>query len=99
MEEIHNPFDFKTWWNAIQAIPNNEQGYPERAILYQKALSYIPGSYKLWFNFLKESTHFVSQFELSNYQEAVLELFESSLQTMFNMPRIWLDFAQFCAKC
>jgi hypothetical protein len=29
--------------------------YEQRALLYQRALHYIPGSYKLWFNFLNES--------------------------------------------
>jgi pre-mRNA-splicing factor SYF1 len=28
-----------------------------------------------------------------------MELHERALLTMFNMPRIWLDYAQFSAKC
>ena len=50
---IANPYLFRGWWNSIQAIPISK--YEERAILYQRALHYIPGSYKLWFNLLNES--------------------------------------------
>jgi len=105
---VVNPYDFRSWWTAIQGIPNNEDYYPERAALYQRALSYLPGSYKLWYNFLKESRQFVNQFELeqgedqaanappSNHQ-TTLDLHEASLKFMYNMPRIWLDYAEFAA--
>lgn len=92
----------------MQALPNNEDYYPERAAIYQRALSYLPGSYKLWYNFLKESREFMKQFELepnskdeddrpSNHQ-TILDLHEASLKYMYNMPRIWLDYAEFAAN-
>ena len=70
----------------------------------------MPGSYKLWYNFLADSRQFVEQFqlradaegedvELSGYHQVVLSLHEASLQYMFNMPKIWLDYAEFSATC
>jgi len=72
-----------------------------RASLYQRALTYLPGSYKLWYNFLKEARLYVKQFDLISqpeYYETVNELHERALVYMQAMPQIWLDFAKFVAK-
>ena len=75
--------------------------FERRASLYQRALTYLPGSYKLWFNFLKEARLYVKQFDLvsqAEYYEAVNELHEKCLVYMCLMPRIWIDYAKFLAK-
>lgn len=55
-------YNLRSWWNAILAEPH--ESYEARASLYQRALSYLPGSYKLWYNFLKESRLYAKQFDL-----------------------------------
>ena len=62
MSGVQNAYNFRGWWNAILAIPVDR--YEQRASVYQRALTHLPGSYKLWFNFLKESRLYVKQFDL-----------------------------------
>lgn len=96
---IANPYHFRSWWNSIQALPKDN--YTKRAVLYHRALHYLPGSYKLWHSFLKESRKFVKQFNpLDNQEhyEIVNDLFERSLVYMNKMPKIWLDYAKFLSK-
>ena len=53
MDGITDPHNFRSWWNAIHAL--DPEDYKERAKLYYRALYFLPGSYKLWYNFLIES--------------------------------------------
>ena len=99
MSGVNNTYSFRGWWNAILAIPIDR--YEQRASVYQRALSHLPGSYKLWFNFLKESRLYVKQFDLieqSDFYEVVNQLHEQALIYMKAMPRIWLDYAKFVGK-
>ena len=103
-----NPYHFRSWWNSIQALA--QDNYEERAVLYQRALHYMPGSYKLWYNFLSESRRFVKKnihefLKVEEGEEAsicftqvVTDLFERSLVYMSKMPKIWLDYAKFLSK-
>ena len=77
-------------------------------MLYQRALTYLPGSYKLWFNFLRESKKYVKtnihefvkedSTEEASFTEVVAEIFERSLVYMKKMPKIWLDYAKYLAN-
>ena len=99
MHGISNVYSFRSWWNAILATPL--ENFVDRASLYKRAISYLPGSYKLWFHYLKETRQFVKQFDLLEQEEhfeAVNELHEKSLVYMHKMPRIWLDYAKFMAQ-
>ena len=103
---FNNPYAFRSWWNAIQALPLDN--YEERAVLYQRALYYLPGSYKLWYNFLKESRKFVKrnmheflkpdETKVESFTAVVSDLFERALIYMSKMPKIWLDYAKYLAK-
>jgi len=53
MAGIVNVYNFRSWWNAILAVP--QDCFEIRAPLYNRALQYLPGSYKLWHNYLKEA--------------------------------------------
>lgn len=80
MAGIVNVYNFRSWWNAILAVPSSS--FESRASIYIRALSHLPGSYKLWFNLLKEARSFVKQFsilEQQAYFEAVNELHERAL--------------------
>jgi len=50
---ITNVYNFRSWWNAILALPLDH--FEQRAAIYVRALTYLPGSYKLWYNLLKEA--------------------------------------------
>jgi pre-mRNA-splicing factor SYF1 len=72
--------------------------------LYQRALHYLPGSYKLWFNFLRESKKYVKKTYHEHLEkgeslvEVVSDIFERALVYMSKMPKIWLDYAKFLGK-
>ena len=91
----------------IQAVAYDESTpeenflcFAKRSSLYQEALKYLPGSYKLWYHLLKESRDFVEQFHLGDgHHEVVLRLHEKALEKMFNMPKIWIDYAEFAVQC
>lgn len=97
MAGIVNVYNFRSWWNAILAVPKGS--FESRASIYIRALSHLPGSYKLWYNLLKEARSFVKQFSIidqQQYYEAVNELHERCLtQYMFSMPKMWIDYAKF----
>jgi hypothetical protein len=81
MAGIVNVFNFRSWWNAILAVPSN--CFEARASLYIRALTHLPGSYKLWYNLLKEARTYVKQFsilEQQAYFDIVNELHERALQ-------------------
>lgn len=97
MDDITNPYSLRNWWNSIQAL--DIDSYKERAKLYYRALYFLPGSYKLWYNFLHESTENCARYPVTNKRyEFINKLFEKSLIYMNKMPRIWLEYAKFMEK-
>ena len=97
MDDITNPYNLRSWWNSIQAL--EPEDYNERAKLYHRALFFLPGSYKLWYNFLKESRRNCKRYSIhSKRYEIINNLFEKSLIYMNKMPKIWLDYWKFLGK-
>ena len=71
----------------------------------------MPGSYKLWYNFLKESRKFVKKniheflgneddhdSQTNEFTEVIEDLFERALIYLTKMPKIWLDYAKFLSN-
>ena len=100
MAGIVNVYNFRSWWNAILAVPIDR--FEKRCPLYNRALTYLPGSYKLWYNYLKEARAYCKQFsvfEQREYYEAVNKIHEDALaSTMILMPKLWLDYGKFLQK-
>lgn len=50
-EILRNPFSVKHWLRYIE----HKKNAPKQAvnIIYERALKELPGSYKLWYNYLK----------------------------------------------
>ena len=75
----------------------------KRAEFYQRALIYLPGSYKLWYGFLRESRKYLKNQDLNivrdiSHYDIVNDLYERALVYMNKMPKIWLDYAKFMSK-
>tara|TARA_R110002050_G_scaffold134593_2_gene257179 strand:+ start:720 stop:992 length:273 start_codon:yes stop_codon:yes gene_type:complete len=49
---LNNPFSLKSWWRFLEH--KEGAGIKERAKIFERALRSLPGSYKLWFYYLKE---------------------------------------------
>lgn len=51
-----------------------------RVKIYETALRYLPGSYKLWFHYLKEAREYTSQFAVNDRRLSIInELHERAL--------------------
>ncbi|XP_069737661.1 pre-mRNA-splicing factor SYF1 isoform X1 [Phaenicophaeus curvirostris] len=93
-EILRNPFSVRCWLRYIQA---RHQGPPQRLnLLFERALRELPGSYKLWYQYLRQRRQQVKgrcptdpAFEEAN------ACHERALVFMHKMPRIWLDYCQF----
>lgn len=64
--------------------------------VYERALKQLPGSYKLWFNYLKLRKKQVKEKCVTDEDfEDVNNAFERSLVFMHKMPRIWMEYLSF----
>jgi pre-mRNA-splicing factor SYF1 len=91
---FHNPYSCKSWWNSIQVVP--VQLFKQRSRLYERALGYIPGSYKLWYHYTSEAANYAINVNPTEAARNEVEvLYERSLRYMYPMPRIWLDYIRF----
>ncbi|KAL7054150.1 hypothetical protein AAHC03_026510 [Spirometra sp. Aus1] len=91
---IRNPFNVKAWLRYIQF----QKTSPPHVIYltYERALKQLPGSYKLWYNYLKLRRQHARRLcpGCLAYEETN-NAHERALVTMHKMPRIWTDFLLF----
>ncbi|CAH1785851.1 unnamed protein product [Owenia fusiformis] len=93
-EILRNPFSVKCWLRYV----DHKKDSPRHAVnlVYERALKELPGSYKLWYNYLKLRRKQVKGRCITDPGfEDVNNAFERSLVFMHKMPRIWLDYCHF----
>ncbi|XP_013420306.1 pre-mRNA-splicing factor SYF1 [Lingula anatina] len=93
-EILRNPYAVKCWLRYI----DHKKAAPKNAVnmIYERALKELPGSYKLWYNYLKLRRQQVKGHCITDpLYESVNNAFERALVFMHKMPRIWLDYCQF----
>ncbi|XP_042465258.1 pre-mRNA-splicing factor SYF1-like [Zingiber officinale] len=65
--------------------------FRRRAVIYERALKALPGSYKLWHAYLRERLEAVRGRPVNDLAfDSLNNTFERALVTMHKMPRIWL---------
>lgn len=65
-------------------------------LIFERSLKELPGSYKLWFNYLLIRKKQVENSPVTDPAlDQVENVFERSLVFMHKMPRIWLEYCQF----
>ncbi|OWR44340.1 putative XPA-binding protein 2 [Danaus plexippus plexippus] len=93
-EILRNPFSVRHWLRYIEhkkAAPKYEIN-----IIYERALKELPGSFKLWYNYLKLRRKQIRGRCITDpAYEDVNNCFERSLVFMHKMPRIWMDYCTF----
>ncbi|XP_072936956.1 pre-mRNA-splicing factor syf1 homolog [Epargyreus clarus] len=93
-EILRNPFSVKHWLRYIEhkkTAPRNEIN-----MIYERALKELPGSFKLWYNYLKlRRSQIRGRCITDPGYEDVNNCFERSLVFMHKMPRIWMDYCSF----
>ncbi|XP_064458638.1 pre-mRNA-splicing factor syf1 homolog [Ornithodoros turicata] len=97
-EEIErNPFSVKHWMRYIE----HKKDEPKDVIntIYERALKELPGSYKIWYSYLRLRLKQVRDLCITDpaYEE-VNGTFEKSLVFMHKMPRIWMDYCKFLTQ-
>ena len=94
-DNIQNPYNFKSWWDTLSS--SKEAPFSIRKKIYQVSLHYLPGSYKLWYHYLKEEREYVkSNYNIPNkHYEEVNRIHEQALIYMMKMPIIWMNYIQF----
>ncbi len=93
-EEIsRNPYYLKIWLNYLSF--KDEESPADRFTIYERALKYLPRSYKLWHAYLNERTKQAKGKSPTSKKFTILiNCFERALIHMNKMPRIWLDFCR-----
>lgn len=92
-EVARNPYVVKLWWSYIQT--KLDQPPALRFTIYERALAYLPRSYKLWHAYLMDFTKVLSSKSIkSRKYELLVQTYERALAFMNKMPRIWLDYCQ-----
>ncbi|KAJ6633746.1 Pre-mRNA-splicing factor syf1 like [Pseudolycoriella hygida] len=93
-EILRNAYSVKHWLRYIEhkkSAPRNGVN-----IVYERALKELPGSYKLWYNYLRVRRKQVRGKCITDPQyEQVNNAFERALVFMHKMPRIWMDYCSF----
>ncbi|XP_064649238.1 pre-mRNA-splicing factor SYF1-like [Lineus longissimus] len=91
---LRNPFSVKCWLRYIDF----KKGAANKVVnlIYERALKELPGSYKLWYNYLKLRRKQIRGRCITDPSyEDVNNAFERAFVFMHKMPRIWLDYCQF----
>lgn len=96
-EILRNPYSVKHWQRYIdykKKAPKNGVN-----IIYERAIKQLPGSYKLWYNYLKTRRKQIRGHCITDsIYEEVNNAFERSLVFMHKMPRIWMDYCTFLTE-
>ncbi|XP_014772269.1 pre-mRNA-splicing factor SYF1 [Octopus bimaculoides] len=90
---LRNPYSVKCWLRYIE----HKKEAPKNVInmIYERAIKEMPGSYKLWYNYLKLRCRQIRGRCISDpAHDDVANAYERSLVFMHKMPRIWLDYCQ-----
>ncbi|XP_040270668.1 pre-mRNA-splicing factor SYF1 [Bufo bufo] len=96
-EILRNPYSVKCWMRYIES----KGSAPAHTLnlIYERALKELPGSYKLWYAYLKQRRKQVKRRCITDLAfEEVNNCHERALVFMHKMPRIWLDYCQFLVE-
>ncbi|XP_055320314.1 pre-mRNA-splicing factor syf1 homolog [Sitodiplosis mosellana] len=93
-EILRNAYSVKHWLRYIEHKKNSPNFGVN--IVFERALKELPGSYKLWYNYLRTRRKQVRGRAINDpLIEEVNNAFERSLVFMHKMPRIWMDYCSF----
>ncbi|XP_046426784.1 pre-mRNA-splicing factor syf1 homolog [Neodiprion fabricii] len=90
-EILRNPYSVKHWQRYIDHLKSTKS--INLNIVYERALKELPGSYKLWYNYLRQRVkQLKGRCVTDPLYEDVNNAFERALVFMHKMPRIWMDY-------
>ncbi|XP_008208020.1 pre-mRNA-splicing factor syf1 homolog [Nasonia vitripennis] len=90
-EILRNAYSVKHWWRYIDHLRTTQS--PNLNVVYERALKELPGSYKLWYAYLRHRVKQLVGRPINDpLYEVVNNAFERALVFMHKMPRIWMDY-------
>ncbi|VDO92828.1 unnamed protein product [Soboliphyme baturini] len=96
---LRNPFSIKCWLRYIEHKRQTCQNVRSIYQLYERALHELPGSYKLWYEYLSMRQREACGFCITDpIYEEVNHCFKRALIFMHKMPRIWLEYCEFMIR-
>jgi len=91
---LRNPYIVKLWIRYLEY--EIDKDIKKRATIYERALSFLPGSYKLWHAYLAELRQETrGKSPKDHIFEQVNRTYERCLVHLHKMPRIWLEYCEF----
>jgi pre-mRNA-splicing factor SYF1 len=85
---INNPYRLKSWITYVSYLDNFDPY--QKFKVYERALKYLPRSYKLWFSYLNERERDLRGYTINDKgYDILIETYERSLVNMHKMPKIW----------
>ncbi|ONM60140.1 Tetratricopeptide repeat (TPR)-like superfamily protein [Zea mays] len=88
-EILREPFKLKGWWRYL--VARATAPFAKRAVIYERALKALPGSYKLWHAYLRDRLDHARPHPIDHPAYSSLNnTFERALATMHKMPRVWV---------
>jgi pre-mRNA-splicing factor SYF1 len=109
-ELLRQPYNLKLWLQYIDSLPIIDNDSTrlsvssvtsrrrKRQVVFERALKALPGSFKLWFAYLRERKEHLERGSYpldSPLYTALNNTFERALISMYKMPRIWLEYLEF----
>uniref|UniRef100_A0A1I8GF51 Pre-mRNA-splicing factor SYF1 n=2 Tax=Macrostomum lignano TaxID=282301 RepID=A0A1I8GF51_9PLAT len=105
-EILRNPYSVKSW---LRYVEHKADGRRPVAVcqIYERAVKQLPGSYKLWYRYLRyrrllararANSPDVSDADLQAELSVANAAHERALVHMHKMPRIWLDYCRFLTR-
>lgn len=93
-EILRNAYSVKHWMRYLEHKAKSSNS--EINTIFERALKELPGSYKIWYNYLRTLRSQVrGSFVTDAKYEEVNNCFERALVFMHKMPRIWIDYCVF----
>ena len=88
-EEIaRNPYHLNTWVHYIESKTDSKAVVRYR--IYERAVQYLPRSYKLWYAYICDVMGRLEQKNISDRRnEMLINIFERALVHLHKMPLIW----------
>ncbi|MES1911622.1 MAG: hypothetical protein MHM6MM_004030 [Cercozoa sp. M6MM] len=90
------PYSLRTWLRYAEAVEAASSDAALRIYVYERALQFLPRSYKLWMRYLRYRKSRCAKLCLTDNEfEETNHAFERALLHLSKMPRVWLEYADF----
>uniref|UniRef100_A0A0N5ARS9 Pre-mRNA-splicing factor SYF1 n=1 Tax=Syphacia muris TaxID=451379 RepID=A0A0N5ARS9_9BILA len=92
---LRNPFSLRSWLRYIEHKKKCNSPLRQINLVYERALKELPGSYKLWYNYLRFRRKLVAnKCPTDIAYQRLNNVYERALVFMHKMPRIWMDYCE-----